>query len=108
MSRNGRFGSIPLLCAESPCLHSFFSILIKSFGFSTLDSLIYNAPGGAILFVAVLFFLWLGDRIKRRILCGILPLMIGLLGVLLCWQLPTNLKVGRLIGYYLWVHFRLS
>ncbi|KWU44746.1 membrane transporter [Rhodotorula sp. JG-1b] len=83
---------------------AFFSILIASFGFNKLDSLLYNAPGGGLLFVGVLFFLWLGDRVKLRILCGIIPIAIGLLGVLLCWQLPTKYKVGRLIGYYLWLY----
>lgn len=85
----------------TPLFNSFFSILIASFGFNKLDSLLYNAPGGGLLFVGVLFFLWLGDRVKLRILCGIIPIAIGLLGVVLCWQLPTKYKVGRLIGYYL-------
>lgn len=66
-----------------------------------LDSLLYGAPGGAVVVIAVLFFLWLGDRIKMRCLCGMIPLTIGLVGVLLIWLLPFHYKVGRLIGYYM-------
>lgn len=80
---------------------AFFGIIIASFGFSKLDALLYNAPGGGLLFVGVLFFLWIGDRLRMRIASGMVALSIGLLGVLLCWQLPTHLKVGRLMGYYL-------
>ncbi|BGO91878.1 hypothetical protein NBRC10512v2_004144 [Rhodotorula toruloides] len=80
---------------------SFFSILISSLGFNVLDSLLYGAPGGAVVVIAVLFFLWLGDRIKMRCLCGMIPLTIGLVGVLLIWLLPFHYKVGRLIGYYI-------
>jgi hypothetical protein len=84
---------------------SFFNILISSFGYSTLQSLLFGAPGGAVVVVAVLLFLWLGDRFKMRCLCGICALLVGMLGMLLIWQLPTHYKVGRLIGYYLWVPF---
>ncbi|BGP25107.1 MFS transporter, allantoate permease [Rhodotorula toruloides] len=80
---------------------SFFSILISSLGFDVLDSLLYGAPGGAVVVVAVIFFLWLGDRIKMRCLCGMIPLTIGLVGILLIWLLPFHYKVGRLIGYYI-------
>lgn len=88
----------PLISSPS---RSFFSILISSFGFNTLDSLLYGAPGGAVVVVAVLFFLWLGDRIKLRCLCGMIPLAIGLVGILLIWLLPFQYKIGRLIGYYM-------
>ncbi|GAA6054156.1 hypothetical protein JCM3770_003223 [Rhodotorula araucariae] len=80
---------------------SFFAILIASFGFDKLDSLLYGAPGGAVTVVAVLLFMWLGDKLKRRLLCGMIPLAIGLLGILLIWLLPFSYKVGRLVGYYI-------
>lgn len=80
---------------------SFFSILIKALGFNGLDSLLLSAPGGAVLFIGVISLMTLADRIKKRLLCGIIGLCIGLLGVLLIWLLPTSLQVGRLIGYYL-------
>ncbi|BGP48685.1 hypothetical protein JCM10450v2_004561 [Rhodotorula kratochvilovae] len=79
---------------------SFFSILIASFGYSKLDSLMYSAPGGAVTFVTMLGFMWLGDKIRMRILCGMMPLCIGLMGVLLIWLLPDSYNVGRLCGYY--------
>ncbi|GAA5843522.1 hypothetical protein JCM9279_000780 [Rhodotorula babjevae] len=80
---------------------SFFSILIKALGFNGLDSLLLSAPGGAVLFVGVISLMALGDRIQKRLLCGIVGLFVGLLGVLLIWLLPTSIQVGRLIGYYL-------
>lgn len=83
-------------------LCSFFAILIQSFGFSRLDSLLYGAPGGAIVLLAVVIFLHLGDRFHKRIVFGIIPGLIGLLGVLLIWLLPSQYKIGRLIGYYLY------
>ncbi|TNY23534.1 permease of the major facilitator superfamily [Rhodotorula diobovata] len=80
---------------------SFFSIIIASLGYGPLDSLLYGAPGGAVLLVSVITLMHLGDRLRKRLLCGILSLCISLLGVLLIWLLPTEIKVGRLIGYYL-------
>lgn len=80
---------------------SFFAILIQSFGFSALDSLLYGTPGGAVVLIAVVLSMYLGDRFRMRILFGIIPGCIGLLGVLLIWLLPSQYKVGRLIGYYL-------
>lgn len=54
-----------------------------------------------MVLIAVVTFMYLGDRFCMRILFGIIPGCIGLLGVLLIWLLPSQYKVGRLIGYYL-------
>jgi ACS family allantoate permease-like MFS transporter len=45
--------------------------------------------------------LYLGDRYKKRILFAMFALVVGIVGVLLIWCLPTSNKVGRLMGYYL-------
>lgn len=56
---------------------SFFSIIIASLGYGPLDSLLYGAPGGAVLLVSVITLMHLGDRLRKRLLCGILSLCIS-------------------------------
>jgi len=80
---------------------NFFSIIITSFGYTSQQSLIYGCPAGAIEVVTLIGFLYLGDRFKNRLFWGVVSEAICLLGILLVYALPTNLKVGRLIGYYL-------
>jgi len=51
--------------------------------------------------VGVLSVMFLGDHTRMRILCGCIGSLIGLMGILLLWQLPLENQTGRLIGYYL-------
>lgn len=55
------------------------------------------------LAIAVIFFLWLGDKTKRRALVTIIPCLISMVGAVLVWTLPSSQRVARLIGFYLWV-----
>jgi len=80
---------------------NYFSILLTSFGFTTQQSLLYGAPGGAIEVITLIGFLWLGDRYKLRLFFGAVSVTISVLGILLVYALPDQLKIGRLIGYYL-------
>lgn len=82
-------------------LTNFFSIIITSFGYTSQQSLLYGCPAGAIEIVTLIGFLWLGDRYGNRLFWGVVSEAISLLGILLVYALPTDLKVGRLIGYYL-------
>jgi len=66
-----------------------------------LESLLYGAPGGAIEVVTLIGFLWLGDKFKLRLFFGACSEAISLIGILLVYALPDEMKVGRLIGYYL-------
>ncbi|KZT57449.1 MFS allantoate transporter-like protein [Calocera cornea HHB12733] len=81
-------------------ISNYFSILIESFGYTSLQSLLYGAPGGAIEVVTLIGFLWLGDKFNMRLFFGACSEAISLLGILLVYALPDELKVGRLIGYY--------
>ena len=82
-------------------LTNFFSLLIESFGFTAQKSLLYGTPGGAIEFVALLLWGYTTGRIGNRLILGLVGLLVALLGAILVVALPTHLKVGRLIGYYL-------
>jgi len=82
-------------------ISNYFSILIESFGFTSLQSLLYGAPGGAIEVITLIGFLWLGDKLRMRLAFAACSEAISLLGILLVYALPTELKIGRLIGYYL-------
>ena len=92
---------------------NYFSLLIESFGYTAEESLLYGTPGGAVEVATILFFLFLGDRIKQRILSGFAGLamaelgIILIIGIFLCMAplilsaLPQSVKQGRLAGYYL-------
>lgn len=70
-------------------------------GYDKITALLYGAPTGAVVMVGVLGVMYLGDRTGKRMLCGSIGCLIGLMGILLLWQLPMANKTGRLIGYYL-------
>ena len=55
------------------------------------------------LAIIMIFTLWLGDKTKNRCLAALLPCAISIIGSSLVWKLPAHLRVGRLIGFYLWV-----
>ncbi|ORY54995.1 putative MFS allantoate transporter, partial [Leucosporidium creatinivorum] len=79
---------------------NFFSIIITDMGYDPITSLLYGAPAGAVVMAGVLSVMFLGDFTRMRILCGCVGSLVGLMGVLLLWQLPMENQTGRLIGYY--------
>ena len=80
---------------------NFFSLLIKSFGYTTEQSLLYGCISGAIEVVAVLGWAYVTRAYGNRILWGALGLVIALLGSILLVALPSSNNVGRLAGFYL-------
>jgi MFS transporter, ACS family, DAL5 transporter family protein len=82
-------------------ISNFFSLLIKSFGYTPEQSLLYGTPGGAVEIVSLWIFALLADRLKNRIIVGSLSIVISILGMALIVGLDTHHNVGRLIGYYL-------
>jgi ACS family allantoate permease-like MFS transporter len=82
---------------------SFFSILIQSFGYSATQSLLYNAPSGAIVFLFVISCLYFGDRYHHRIAFAMFAISVSAVAVLLVWLLPVGNKIGRLVASYLCV-----
>jgi len=75
--------------------------LIKSFGYTSQQSLLYGTPGGAVEVITLIVCGYLGDKYKNRILIATSGLWISTLGMLLIVCLPLHNSPGRLVGYYL-------
>ncbi|KAK3076486.1 hypothetical protein LTS18_012874, partial [Coniosporium uncinatum] len=67
-------GSIP-----NGGISNFFSLLIRSFGYTAKESLLYGTPGGAVEVVALILNGWLGDRYGNRLLIGTSGMFISIL-----------------------------
>ena len=80
---------------------NFFSQLIKSFGYTVEESLLYGTPGGAVEVVTLLVGGYLGDKLHNRILVSSFGLVAGIVGMALIVGLPLENNGGRLGGYYL-------
>ncbi|WPH00622.1 Major Facilitator Superfamily [Acrodontium crateriforme] len=82
-------------------ISNFFSQLIKSFGYTSQQSLLYGTPGGAIEVVTLIAAGYLGDRYQNRLLFGAIGLLIAATGMILIVALPLTNSKGRLGGYYM-------
>ncbi|EIN12276.1 MFS general substrate transporter [Punctularia strigosozonata HHB-11173 SS5] len=81
---------------------AFGSIIIKSFGYSSLRAILLQAPGGATTCVSIYLSTWLAERIRnaRTILLALtcLPVMVG---ALVIWLGSWSHRGLPLFGYYL-------
>ena len=84
---------------------SFFSLLVKSFGYTQEQSLLYGTPAGAVEIVAILAWGFITQRYGNRMLWALVAMSVALLGAILVVALDNDHKVGRLVGYYLTIAF---
>ena len=86
-------------------ISNFFSQLIVSFGFTAEQSLLYGTPAGAVEVVALIAWGLISQRWGNRVLWSIGGVTASLVGAVLIVALPLDMKIGRLIGYYLTTAF---
>ncbi|KAE9965431.1 hypothetical protein EG328_009661 [Venturia inaequalis] len=82
-------------------ISNFFSLLVKSFGYTSQQSLLYATPGGAVEIVALILSGYLGDRYRQRLLVSSFGLLISIVGVVMIIAIPATTPTGRLVGYYM-------
>lgn len=75
--------------------------MIKNFGYTNEETLLYGTPGGAVEVVTLIACGFLGDKTRNRILVSLSGLVLALLGMCLIVGLPLENRSGRLGGYYL-------
>ncbi|GAA5840099.1 hypothetical protein JCM9279_002277 [Rhodotorula babjevae] len=102
-----------LLCAlmfvisvPNAAITSFTSILIKSFGYTSAEALLYNMPSGAVQLVTTLIIAFWADKGRVRMLpfiAGVIPSIVGF-ALLLAYSNSGSTKdhkVVLLVGVFL-------
>lgn len=82
-------------------LSNFFNLLIKSFGYTAEQSLLYGCISGTIQIVILVLWGYITQFYGNRILFSFATMMIALLGSILLVALPNQNGKGRLAGFYL-------
>lgn len=83
-------------------ISNFGTIIIKGFGFSTLNTTLMQVPYGILISISVLVCVFLNDRFKnRRCLFIIIFLIPNICGSFSLRFTPVEHQIGRLISYYL-------
>lgn len=82
---------------------NFGTLIIRGFGFTTLQTTLMQIPYGSfiaiVIFISIYVSLKLPKNTRTILMCVVtLPTILGF--ALVAW-LPTHMKVGQLIGYYL-------
>jgi Na+/melibiose symporter-like transporter len=78
----------------------FGAIIIKSMGYSGVNSVALTIPGGAMTAVTIWLFCWLADKYGNRTLWFSASCVPVIVGAIVCWVAPWKPTVGPLIGYY--------
>lgn len=87
----------------------FSSIIINSFGFSHLKSLLMQMPMGAAQVVFLVLTAAISTWFPRaRIITMIFNTLVSLVGMLLVWQLDEDNQVGRMVGLTLGAVFAVN
>jgi MFS transporter, ACS family, allantoate permease len=75
--------------------------LIKSFGYTTQQTLLYGTPGGAVEIAALWASGYLGDRTGQRLASSSIFILLSIIGMIMIIAVPEDKPAGRLVGYYL-------
>ena len=81
-------------------LTNYFSILIKSFGYTSEQSLLYGTPAGAWEIVALISWGWISAKYGNRLMWSLPFMIISFIGACLTAFIPKQYPAGRLVGYY--------
>ena len=80
---------------------TFGSLIVKSFGYTNFQSILFNLPFGAIQIVSILGGGWLATRFKMKGLVIVLFATLSAVGTIIMLVVPRDQKGVLLFGYYL-------
>ncbi|OJJ51394.1 hypothetical protein ASPZODRAFT_156286 [Penicilliopsis zonata CBS 506.65] len=89
-------------CLTNGVLSNFSSLILASFGFTTLTTLLLNLPIYFFQFSVVLGSVWLAHRTPRsRIILTVVGNLVALIGAVVLLKLPSSNKGGRYVSLLL-------
>ena len=83
---------------------TFGNLIVKSFGYSSFETILFNIPFGVIQIIAIIGSGWLATRFQRKglVIAGISILPV--IGAIIMLTVPREQKGALLFGYYMASH----
>lgn len=98
----GGFATRANLCRiPSGGISTFGNLIIKSFGYNSFETILFNIPFGVIQILAIIGGGWLATRFQRKGLVIVGFALVAAVGTLLMIVVPREQKGVLLFGYYL-------
>lgn len=82
-------------------ISTFGNLIVKSFGYSSFETILFNIPFGVIQIIAIVGSGWLATRFQRKGLVIAGTSVLPAIGTILMLTLPRDQKGALLFGYYL-------
>ncbi|CAI7573182.1 unnamed protein product [Penicillium discolor] len=95
------FFSIITISIASGGISSFGSLIVKSFGFDSFTTILFNIPFGVIQILAILLTGWLATWTQRKGLVIAGASVLPSVGAIMLLTVPRHSKGVLLFGYYL-------
>ncbi|KAJ5652672.1 allantoate permease [Penicillium longicatenatum] len=80
---------------------SFGNLILKSFGYTNFQSILFNLPLGVIQIIAILGGGWVATRFRTKGMVIVLFATLASIGTILMLLVPRSNKGALLFGYYL-------
>jgi MFS-type transporter involved in bile tolerance (Atg22 family) len=76
-------------------------LIVKSFGFNSFQTILFNIPFGVIQVISILGTGWLATRFQRKGLVIAGMSVLPIIGAIMMLTVPRSQKGVLLFGYYL-------
>ncbi|KAH7344269.1 major facilitator superfamily domain-containing protein [Pyrenochaeta sp. MPI-SDFR-AT-0127] len=94
------FIAIVAISIASGGISTFGNLIIKDFGYSNFEAILFNIPFGVIQIVAILGSSWGATKFKRKGLAIALVAVLPAIGTIMMLTVPRKHKGVLLLGYY--------
>ncbi|CAG9942981.1 unnamed protein product [Clonostachys rosea f. rosea IK726] len=95
------FVCIVAISIASGGISTFGNLIVKSFGYDSFQTILFNIPFGVIQIIAILGSGWLATRFQRKGLVIASMSVLPAIGTILMLTVPRQHKGVLLFGYYL-------
>ncbi|KAG8170017.1 hypothetical protein KVR01_000762 [Diaporthe batatas] len=95
------FIAILAISISSGGITTFGSLIVKSFGYTSFQTILFNIPFGAIQVIAIIGTGWIAQRIQRKGLVIAATSVLPTIGTVILLTVPRHQKGVLLFGYYL-------
>ncbi|KAH7086385.1 major facilitator superfamily domain-containing protein [Paraphoma chrysanthemicola] len=95
------FIAIVAISIASGGISTFGNLIIKDFGYTNFEAILFNIPFGAIQVVAILGSSWGATRFKRKGIAIACVAVLPTIGTIMMLTVPRKQKGVLLFGYYL-------